>query len=195
MKAIKILTLAVIILGTINSNAQETEKLPNTVENQFKELYKKSNNYQIYKVIKKNDFLALQKSTLDSVHTLKKSINTKEKQINQHLTSIKELQAKIKNLNTDLSTSIAKEDAISFLGIQLKKGTYNTILWSIIIGLFTALAFFVYKFNNSNTVTRETKDLLLETEEEFETHKKKAIEKEQKLRRQLQDEINKQRGV
>lgn len=194
MKAIKILTLAV-ILGTINSNAQETEKLPNTVENQFKELYKKSNNYQIYKVIKKNDFLALQKSTLDSVHTLKKSINTKEKQINQHLTSIKELQAKIKNLNTDLSTSIAKEDAISFLGIQLKKGTYNTILWSIIIGLFTALAFFVYKFNNSNTVTRETKDLLLETEEEFETHKKKAIEKEQKLRRQLQDEINKQRGV
>lgn len=194
MKAIKILTLAV-ILGTINSNAQETEKLPNTVENQFKELYKKSNNYQIYKVIKKNDFLALQKSTLDSVKTLKKSINTKEKQINQHLTSIKELQAKIKNLNTDLSTSIAKEDAISFLGIQLKKGTYNTILWSIIIGLFTALAFFVYKFNNSNTVTRETKDLLLETEEEFEAHKKKAIEKEQKLRRQLQDEINKQRGV
>lgn len=194
MKAIKILTLAV-ILGTINSNAQETEKLPNTVENQFKELYKKSNNYQIYKVIKKNDFLALQKSTLDSVKTLKKSISTKEKQINQHLTSIKELQAKIKNLNTDLSTSIAKEDAISLLGIQLKKGTYNTILWSIIIGLFTALAFFVYKFNNSNTVTRETKDLLLETEEEFETHKKKAIEKEQKLRRQLQDEINKQRGV
>ncbi|CAL2101317.1 conserved exported protein of unknown function [Tenacibaculum sp. 190130A14a] len=194
MKAIKILALAV-ILGTISSNAQETPNTPNTVENQFKELYKKSNNYQIYKVVKKNDFLALQKSTLDSVKTLKKSITNKEKQINQHLGSIKGLQAKIDKLNSDLSTSIAKEDSISVLGIQLQKGTYNTLLWSIIIGLFSALAFFVYKFNNSNAVTKETRNSLLATEEEFEAHKKKAIEREQKLRRQLQDEINKQRGV
>lgn len=194
MKAIKILALA-ITLNTINSNAQETESQPNTIENQFEALYKNSNNYQVYKVIKKNEFLALQKSALDSFKNLKNDIDTKEKQIGQHLTTIKELQGKIKNLNTDLSSSIAKEDSISLLGLQLKKGTYNTILWSVIIGLFSALAFFIYKFNNSNVVTKETKNLLTETEEELETYKKKAIEREQKLRRQLQDEINKQRGV
>lgn len=194
MKAIKILALSV-VLGITTINAQETEQTPNTVENQFLELYKKSNNYQIYKVVKKNDYLKLQKSILDSITTIKKDAITKQKQIDQHLTTIKGLQTKIGELNNNLSTSVAKEDAISLLGLQLKKGTYNTIMWSIVLALFAGLAFFIYKFNNSNTVTSETKSLLAEIEEEFEAHKKKALEKEQKLRRQLQDEINKQRGI
>lgn len=194
MKAIKILALSV-ILGTSNINAQETETIPNTVENQFKELYKTSNNYQIYKVVKKNDFLTLQKNVLDSIKSIKSDAVNKQKHINQHIQTIKELQTKIDLLNNNLTTSIAKEDAISIAGLQLNKNTYNTIMWSIILGLFAALAFFIYKFNNSNTITKETKSLLADTEEEFETHKRNALEREQKIRRQLQDEINKQRGV
>lgn len=194
MKTIKTLAFALTLIGT-NINAQEVIQLPNTVENQFKELYKKSNNYQIYKVVKKNEFLKLQKNVIDSISVLKKDIVTKQKHIDTHLNSIKNLQTKISTLNTDLTTSIEKEDAISFIGIPLQKSTYNTIMWSTILGLFAALAFFIFKFNNSNSVTKETKDALADVENEFETHKKKALEKEQKLRRQLQDEINKQRGV
>ncbi|OSY87508.1 hypothetical protein WH52_11635 [Tenacibaculum holothuriorum] len=194
MKTIKTLAFALTLIGT-SINAQEVTQLPNTVENQFKELYKKSNNYQIYKVVKKNEFLTLQKNVTDSISVLKKDIVTKQKHIDTHLNSIKSLQAKISTLNTDLTTSIEKEDAISFVGIPLQKGTYNTIMWSAILGLFAALAFFIYKFNNSNSVTKETKDALVDVENEFEAHKKKALEREQKLRRQLQDEINKQRGV
>ena len=195
MKTIKTLILAIAFIA-VNVNAQETtQQLPNTVENQFKGLYKNSNNYQIYKVVKKNEFLKLQKNVIDSISVLKKDITSKQKQIDTHLSSIKDLQAKITTLNTNLTSSIEKEDAISFLGIPLKKGTYNTIMWSVILGLFTALAFFIFKFKNSNSVTKETKDLLLEVEQEFESHKKKALEREQKLRRELQDEINKQRGV
>ena len=35
---------------------------------------------------------------------------------------------------------------------------------------------------------------LLDVEQEFEQHRKKSLEREQKLRRQLQDEVNKHRG-
>ena len=79
--------------------------------------------------------------------------------------------------------------------MSLKKGTYNSILWGIISLLLIALSFFIFKFSNSYVVTKEAKDSLTDVENEFEHYKKKSIEKEQKLRRQLQDEINKQRGV
>ena len=35
---------------------------------------------------------------------------------------------------------------------------------------------------------------LAETEEEFEAHRKRALEREQKVMRKLQDEINKQKA-
>lgn len=192
----KFFKIVFIFIFTQSIIAQENlPEQPNTVENQFNELYKKSNNYQIYKVIKKNEYLRLQKSILDSIKVIKTDAASKQVKINEQQKSITELQTKIDTLNSDLATSIGKEDAISFIGIPLDKATYNTIVWGIIFALLAGLAFFIYRFNNSNVVTKETKSLLADTEEEFEQYKRKSIEKEQKLRRQLQDEINKQRGV
>ena len=192
----KFLKIAFIFIFTQSIIAQENlPEQPNTVENQFNELYKNSNNYQIYKVVKKNEYLRLQKSILDSIKVIKTDAASKQVKIDEQQKSITELQTKIDTLNKDLTTSIDKEDAISFIGIPLQKTTYNTIVWGIIFALLAGLAFFIYRFNNSNVVTKEIRSLLADTEEEFEQHKRKSLEKEQKLRRQLQDEINKQRGV
>ncbi len=194
MKTLKILFIFIFTQTII---AQTTTKLeqPNTVENQFKKLYKGSNNYQIYKVVKKNEFLSLQKSILDSIKVIKTDVASKQIKINEQLKAITSLQTKIDTLKGNLSVSVEKEDSFSLLGMSLNKATYNTILWSIIAGLLIGLIFFVYRFNSSNSVTSETKDLLTDVEHEFEQYKRNSIEKEQKLRRQLQDEINKQRGV
>ncbi|WP_299162903.1 tRNA (guanine-N1)-methyltransferase [uncultured Tenacibaculum sp.] len=194
MKTLKILFVFIFTQSIIAQNTSKIEQ-PNTVENQFKKLYKNSNNYQIYKVIKKNEFLSLQKNILDSVKVIKKDAVSKQLKINEQLKNITSLQTKIDTLKSNLSVSIEKEDAISFIGIPLKKSAYNSILWSIIGALLFGLAFFIYRFKNSNTVTKETKDLLIDVEHEFEQYKRNSIDKEQKLRRQLQDEINKQRGV
>lgn len=192
----KFFKIVFIFIFTQSIIAQDSSiEQPNTVENQFKELYKKSNNYQIYKVVKKNEYLKLQNSILDSIKVIKTDAAAKQIKINEQQKSITELQTKIDTLNKDLVTSIDKEDAISFIGIPLNKSTYNSIVWGIIFVLLAGLSFFIYRFKNSNVVTKETQSLLAETEEEFEQYKRKSIEKEQKLRRQLQDEINKQRGV
>ena len=78
--------------------------------------------------------------------------------------------------------------------MQLSKGLYNIMLWSI-IGVLLLLVFtFIYKFKTSNSITKAAKKSLEETEQEFEEHRRVALEREQKVRRQLQDEINKQKG-
>jgi hypothetical protein len=56
------------------------------------------------------------------------------------------------------------------------------------------LFYFIFKFSSSNVLTKEAQNSLLDVEQEFEQHRKKSLEREQKLRRQLQDEVNKLRS-
>ncbi|RLD74786.1 MAG: hypothetical protein DRJ07_19300 [Bacteroidetes bacterium] len=55
------------------------------------------------------------------------------------------------------------------------------------------LVFFIFRFKASNAITKQANGLLTETEEEFEIYKATALEREQKVRRELQDELNKQK--
>ena len=82
---------------------------------------------------------------------------------------------------------------MALFGMQMSKTNYNVLMWSIIGGLLALLVFFIYKFKNSNDITREANKNLAEIEEEFDEHRRTALEREQKVRRQLQDELNKQK--
>lgn len=198
MKILRILLLAFLVQNISAQNRlskTEVEALPNTIENQFTKIYRLSNNWQEYKMIKRTHFTSFQKNILDSISTIKKDIVTKQLKIDEQLKNATLLKNEIITLKDNLATSIKKEDAFSFLGTFLDKNTYNTILWSIICGLLAGLAFFIFKFKSSYFVIKETKNALTDVEDELEQYKRNTIDKEQKLRRQLQDEINKQRGV
>ena len=97
----------------------------------------------------------------------------------------------LKETNEKLQNTEQRENEISFLGIQTSKTAYNSIVWTIIIALAVILLFFIYKFKNSNLVTRETNIKLDELEKEFELHRQRSLEREQQLNRKLIDEINK----
>ena len=109
--------------------------------------------------------------------------------------SLKNVNEVLGILDLDMKLLITKKNSISFLGIQLNKSTYTITVWSIILLLIIALFYFIYQYKNSYSILSESKSNLSETEEELTIYKKKSLEREQKLRRQLQDEINKQRGV
>ncbi|TYQ00490.1 hypothetical protein C7447_1011106 [Tenacibaculum adriaticum] len=194
-KLLIVLLFSTSVIAQTNLSKQQLDSLPNTIENQFLKVYKNASNWQEYKMIKRVNFLNFQKNILDSVSIIKKDVLSKQESINQQASTIISLNDNISKLNEDLSIAISKEDAISLFGMQLNKAVYNTLLWGIILGLLAGMFFFLFKFKNSNILTNEAKKNLAVIEQEFEVHRKKAIEKEQKLRRQLQDEINKQRGV
>ena len=50
-------------------------------------------------------------------------------------------------------------------------------------------------FDTPTHIKDAAKRALDETEQEFEEHRRVALEREQKVRRQLQDELNKQKGT
>ena len=83
---------------------------------------------------------------------------------------------------------------MSFFGALVSKGTYKLILWGIILGLMLFLLFFIYKYRNSNFLTHQAKTALADLEKEYEQHRRRSLEREQKISRQLQDELNRQKN-
>lgn len=190
------LSLLFLFLFTITiAQAQESKTIDTTLEAQFIEVIDNSNNYLEFKVIKKNDLATLRKNILDTVAGLEDAILEKNEMIASQKATINKLENTLTNTNESLANSREKEDGILFFGTLLKKATYNTILWSIIGGLLLALAWFMYKFKNSNAITKEAKHKLAEVEKEFDAHRAKKLEEIQQIRRKLQDEINKNRNV
>ena len=57
------------------------------------------------------------------------------------------------------------------------------------------LSYSLYEYKNSFLVTSQAKKNLIDTENELSDLRKNSLKKEQKLRRLLQDEINKQKGI
>ena len=191
---LRLLTLIALLLSSVSFTQETTLKDTNSIENQFEELYKKSSTYQIYKVISKDKYQRLKLNILDSLKNLKETITHKESLLLKEKTNIEETKRLLAKAEIDLNTALKKENSIDVLGIQLSKTAYNLLLWSIIVSLLLGLSYFIFKFFRSNILTKEAQNNLLNIEEEFEQHRKKTLVREQKLRRKLQDEINKQRN-
>lgn len=165
-----------------------------TLEGQFDKINRISTSYQTYKVISKDKFQKLKNNVLDSIKASNKDLKEQKVLLKNERDNVAKLNAELNKTKEDLKKAQEKENSISLFGFQISKVTYNLILWLIIISLALALAFFVFKFSKSNILTKKAKEDLEDVEQEFEVQRKKSLEREQKLRRQLQDEINKQRN-
>jgi hypothetical protein len=186
--------LFLVFLFSANLFAQQsTDTL--SIPEKFDRIYRTSSSYQEYKVIGKTRFQQLKKEVLDSLTNLKSEIQSKDQLISVQKDSIQQIKEVAEIVEGDYRQMVTQKNSIQVLGIEFSKSTYNLIVWSLIGLLLILLLYFIYRFKNSNVITVKSKTELQELEEEFAVHKKKSLEREQKLRRQLQDEINKQRGV
>jgi len=182
------------VLGQESETVGPKPSLDNgTIESQFDYLYRKSSSYQEYKVVKKTFYQKIKGNVLDSMSALKKDLIDTKKLVEVQGEEIKQLKSNLLTTNDNLTTVTKEKDNIKFLGIPMTKGSYNSLLWTIIFSLVALLLFFIFRFKSSNTITVQSKNLLSDTEKEFEAYKAKALEREQKVRRELQDELNKQK--
>lgn len=198
MKRLHLFFLLALLIPLLSVQAQEEEpEKDNSLKGQFEELERISGNYRAngirYEVIKLSDLYMVKNNIFDSLATYGKTIKDLSGTIESNEAEIESLNSKLQQTTDTLDKVTEEKDSISFFGAMIGKGTYNFILWSIIFGLLLLLLFFIYRFRNSNSLTQQAKSALEELEEEYETHRRKALEREQKISRQLQDELNKQK--
>ncbi|NND64295.1 MAG: tRNA (guanine-N1)-methyltransferase [Flavobacteriaceae bacterium] len=164
-----------------------------TLEEQFTDVFDKSNRFEDYKVIKIYKLNSLRKNVNDSLAAIEQELETANAEIGTQNSEISKLKQDVSSLQSQLATSQSKEDGIYLFGSLIKKSTYKTTMWSIIVVLILLALFLLFRFRNSNSVTKSANLKLAEIEEEFESHRQRTLEREQQLRRKLQDEINKQK--
>ncbi|MBB4117769.1 peptidoglycan hydrolase CwlO-like protein [Mesonia hippocampi] len=173
-------------------NAQQPEEASkNSIDSQFTELMESSNNYKNFKVVKTSQLNQLKRNTNKEIANLNEKINTSEATIQEQQKEITSLKGKLADIQKQLTDVTQEKDDIVFLGIATQKAVYKNIMWGLVFVLILILAFFIYQYKKSNSITKEARHKLQETEEEFEEYRKNALEKQQKLGRMLQDEKNK----
>ena len=193
MKSLHLLIFC--LLMSVNIFSQKTKNDTLSLSKQFEQVYRRSSSYKDFKVIRKSTFQNLKKNTLDSIKIINEKLkieSQKNTRLEQEIRSVAKIRLE---QNLELSEAILEKNTISFVGLKLKKNTFKIIIWSIFFMFIIIICYLAYKLKDGVRITSQAKKELTRVEEEFNSYKKKSLVRDQKLRRQLQDEINKQRGI
>ena len=151
------------------------------LEQQLDYIYEQTRVYNDYRAIREDVYLKLVKNVTDTLSAAR----LEAEGLNNRLT---EQDFQIETLNTDLARTrkemdeaVKNRDSLSFLGIQMKKGLYNLIMWAIILGLAAVSGILITLFKRAHLVTKEVKQELNSTQKEFEQYRKTSREKYEKL--------------
>lgn len=166
-----------------------------TIKEQFDYMMKVSNRYEDKKIIKINSLNRFESNVKDSLDFVKKNLADSKSLTTAQQKEITSLKNELESVKKNLDETVNSKDSMALLGMELPKSTYNTIMWVLILGslIIAGICFFLFK--RSNVVTVETKETLVDVREEFETHRKNALVREQKLARKLQDEVIKNKNL
>ena len=196
------LRIFLIALALMVGNLQFAQEQPQTeepsldkgtIDSQFEFVYRKSGNYRAegkrYEVVRTLNLDKLRQNVRDTLEAFNKNKAELKATIAGNEASIASLNDKLAQTTANLDQVTEEKDSMRFFGMLVSKGSYNLIMWSMIIILFLMLLLFIYRYRNSNYLTQEAKVRLAELEQEYEDHRRKALEREQRISRQLQDEI------
>ena len=189
--------LVLLLIGLLSLSAtakkdSQAWKSETSLEKQFSIFKENSSQWDGYLMNKEIQLNEFHNAILDSVKTLEKSIKTAKVEITGLKKKVSQLESSLAETQNQLNTSLDKENSLVTLGITYNKNAFPSIMYTIISILTLALLAAVFLFYRSNVVTRETEKRFSEISTELEVQRTKAHERESKLRRELQTELNKQ---
>ncbi|SDJ24466.1 hypothetical protein SAMN04487898_10268 [Pedobacter sp. ok626] len=169
----------------------DSTKVDPSLKGQYQLLLTKSKTINGYKLVNPGRISAFWKNLNDTLSTTRRQLTSANQKLNAQEKAITDLKSQISGKESALAGTNAKINEINFLGIAFTKSTYNTIVWSLIIGLAAALAFLILRSAKHIHEAKYRSNLYEEIAQEYQSYKTKANDKEKKLARELQDERNK----
>jgi len=162
-----------------------------TLDEQFQELKENSETFKQYKVIDQTKLTEFWSVTLDSVSNLRQHIQQVESENQSKDTEITTLNTTLKTKDERIDELETQTSTIEVFGADLEKSTFIFISFFTAGSLIIVLAFLLYKFKDNNRIARAKVKEYEKLNEDFEEYKRTALEKQMKLRRDLQTERNK----
>lgn len=162
---------------------------------QFDAMLANSNRYQTYRVVPVAWLEAFKTNVLDSLSGNVEKIKLLEKSLAENRATLSEQAAATTEKDRQIAQLEREKDGISLFGTIISKGLYNMVLWCLIAlalgGMLLAFARGKLAVSKGRSMKKTIEDL----SSELDKSKRRRLEVEQDLRRQLQDQINKNKEL
>ena len=152
-----------------------------TVKSQLDYIHERTRIYNDFRAIREDIFLKMKGNVLDSLNVAKLDIATLNSKLTENSFQIETLNTDLNRTKNERDEAIRNKDSLSFLGIQMNKALYSTIVWLIILGLAGVVVILFLLYKRTRMVTVQTRKELEAIIEDYETHRKTSREKYEKL--------------
>lgn len=192
-----LVTFAIMVFAIVKVNSQVTmpaELNKSTLKEQLIYLEGHTRIYQDYRAIREDMFQKIKGNVTDT-------LTVSQIKIAGLISTASSLNLKIDSLNgalettkSDLAGMTRTKNSIKVMGIEVNKGTYNSLMWTIIAVLTALLVFGLLAFKRNLVVTGNAKTELQELKNEFEVYRKTTREAREKATMEHFLEIKKLKG-
>ena len=142
-------------------------------------------------MIRRGNLDFIQHNVLDSIQRYQGEIIQKTEEIAELEERKSQLTDSLQAAHRELLVVENESQMVRLLGISMSLVIYHWLVWVLILTLLVTLVLVLIRFRQHRVNARDALESLSTIQEEYDTFRKKSLEKEQKLKRQLQDEINK----
>ena len=187
-----ILSACLLVAGSSFGQATPDPSLQEnyTLKDRFSIMKAKSQSYQSYKVIKESVLDGVWKIVQDSIQAKQATIRQANQQIAKLKGEVSQVHATMQAKDESVKAVVYDSTHITVLGIDFNKGVFLSIVGILTAILVGGLVFIVTRMKVLDKSIREKSLTISLVSNEFEEYKKKAMEKQTKLSRELQDERN-----
>lgn len=185
--------IALFLLFAGASYSQEAPFNQNIIRSQFDYILENSESYRELKIVKTKWLINLRESLVNSYSKTESQLLNSKSLLNKQKAEIDQLKLKLKETDALLSVYTNSGSTLTFLGITFNKNLFTALFILFFLSLGFSLVFFAIRFQKANVIAQHSMNVLSDLELEYQEHKQRAMEREQKITRQLLDEINKQK--
>jgi hypothetical protein len=166
-----------------------------SVKEQMNYVQEKTRIYEDFRAIREDMFQKLKRNATDSIDAARKEIGNLISERQDRDVLIDSLNSAIENVKSDLEGMTRSKNSIAFLGMEVNKMIYNSILWTIVAALTGLLVIGFLAFRRNHSLTVNTKKEFEELKKEFEAYRKASREAREKMSMSHFNELKKLRGA
>lgn len=191
MKSLMLICVSLFSATLVSAQSREALEGDFDLKERFEVMKDKAESYNDYKVIRNSILDGVWKINMDSIAKAKADLHAANSTIAKLNNEIKASADKVKAAETSMAESAYERTHMTVFGMAIAKGVFVTTSLVIIAALIIALLTVFSTFNVLRRSNREKELTIHGIMSEFDAFRKKALEKEVKISRELQSERNK----
>ena len=191
MKKLLASTLFAIVCLQVSAQSRAALEGEYNLQDRYEVMKDKAETFNEYKVVRKDILDGVWRIAMDSLKKEKAALTQANSTITQLRGEIASADQKVKQADASVAASDYERSHLSVLGIPMAKTFFVTAMFVLVIGLLIGLLTIMASLRVLRKSVKDKDSTIYGLTSEFDEFRKKALQKEMKISRELQDERNK----